>query len=88
MIRGSYYLSGDSVLFLAGVMDVASGRMLRSFDPVGAPLDRAIDALEALRERIAVGLGPLVNVLSLVDPVIPIWFPCPAFPHTGSSWPG
>ena len=61
VIRGSYYLSGDSVLFQAGIMDVASGRMLRSFDPVGAPVDRATAALEALRERIAAGLGALVN---------------------------
>ena len=37
VIRGSYYLSGDSVLFQASIMDVASGRVLRSFEPVGAP---------------------------------------------------
>jgi DNA-binding SARP family transcriptional activator len=61
VIRGSYYLSGDSVLFQAGIMDVASGRVLRSFDPVGAPVERAMDALEALRERIAGGLSPLVT---------------------------
>ena len=61
VIRGSYYLSGDSVLFQAGIMDVASGRFLRSFDPVGAPVERAMDALEALRERIAGGLSPLVS---------------------------
>ena len=61
VIRGSYYLSGDSVLFQAGIMDVASGRILRSFDPVGAPVERATAALEVLRERIAAGLSPLVN---------------------------
>ena len=38
VVRGSYYLSGDSVLFQASIMDVASGRMLRSFAPVGAPV--------------------------------------------------
>ena len=65
VIRGSYYLSGDSVLFQAGIMDVASGRVLRSFDPVGAPVERATDALEALRERIAGGLSPLVNRVHL-----------------------
>ena len=71
VVRGSYYLSGDSVLFLAGIMDVASGRMLRSFDPVGAPLERATDALEALRERIAAGLSPLVNVFNRGIPIDP-----------------
>jgi DNA-binding SARP family transcriptional activator len=81
VIRGSYYLSGDSVLFLASVLDVGSGRLLRSFDPVGAPLDRAIDALEALRERITVGIGPLVNVLSRVpQPVDPDLVPLPSLP--------
>ncbi len=45
LISGSYYLSGDSVLFQASIMDVASGRTLRSFDPAGAPVERATDAL-------------------------------------------
>ena len=71
VIRGSYYRSGDSVLFQAEVMDVASGRVLKSFDPVGAPVERATVALEALRERIAGGLSPLVNVLNRGNPVDP-----------------
>ena len=80
VIRGSYYLSGDSVLFQAGIMDVASGRMLRSFDPVGAPVERATDALEALRERIAGGLGPLVNRENRAGPVDPDLVPPPSLP--------
>jgi DNA-binding SARP family transcriptional activator len=71
VIHGSYYLSGDSVWFQAAIMDVASGRMRRSFDPVGAPVERATDALEALRERIAGGLSPLVNSLNQGYPVDP-----------------
>ncbi len=69
MVRGSYWLSGDSVLFQAGIVDVASGRVLRAFDPVGAPLVRLTAALEALRDRLTGGLGPLVNPVS-VDPDI------------------
>jgi DNA-binding SARP family transcriptional activator len=80
VIQGSYYLSGDSVLFLASLMDVSSGRMLHSFDPVGAPVARAIDALDALRERIAVGLSPLVNVFSRGTPVGPDLAPLPSLP--------
>jgi hypothetical protein len=68
------------VLFLASVMDIGTGRMLRSFDPVGAPLDRAIDALQALRERTAVGIGPLVNVFSWGHPVDPDLVPPPSLP--------
>jgi hypothetical protein len=60
-IRGSYYRSGDSVLFQAGIIDVASGRVLRSLEPVGTSLETPTAALEALREGIAVGLSPLVN---------------------------
>src|SRR5262249_21834531 len=41
LIRGSYFASGDSVLFQAEAVDVASGRVLMSFDPVGAPVDQA-----------------------------------------------
>src|SRR5262245_57506685 len=55
--------------------------MLRSLDPVGAPLDRAIDALQALRERIAVGIGPLVNAFSGgAQPVDPELAPLPSLP--------
>jgi hypothetical protein len=71
LIRGSYYRSGDSVLFQAQVTDVASGRVLKSFDPVGAPVDRAPVALQMLREQIAGGLSPLVNPLNRGDPVDP-----------------
>ena len=80
VIRGSYYLSGDSVLFQAGIMDVASGRILRSFDPVGAPVERAMDALEVLRERIAGGLSPLVDAEIWAGPVDPDLVPPPSLP--------
>ncbi len=72
VVQGSYYLAGDSVLFQASAMDVASGRVLRSFDPVGARLDRATAALELLRERIAVGVRPLIDPIPGADfPVDP-----------------
>jgi DNA-binding SARP family transcriptional activator len=71
LIRGSYYRSGDSVLFQAEVTDVASGRVLKSFDPVGAPVERATVALQMLREQIAGGLSPLVNALNRGNPVDP-----------------
>jgi DNA-binding SARP family transcriptional activator len=71
LIRGSYYASGDSVLFQAQIEDVASGRVLRSFEPVGAPIAQATKALEALRERVAGGLSPLVNALNRGYPIDP-----------------
>jgi hypothetical protein len=62
-------------------MDVASGRFLRSFEPVGAPVDRATSALEVLRERIAAGLSALVTPLSPsgeFGPVDPGFVPPPS----------
>ena len=38
---------------------------------MGAPVERATVALEALRERIAGGLSPLVNVLNRGNPIDP-----------------
>jgi hypothetical protein len=70
-VRGSYYLSGDSVLFQAAIMDVASGRVLRAFDPVGTPLESVTQALELLRERIAAGLSSVVNVFNRGSPIDP-----------------
>jgi DNA-binding SARP family transcriptional activator len=61
VISGSYYRSGDSVVFQGGIADVASGRMLRSFDPAGAPVAKATAALQALQEQVVGGLAMLVN---------------------------
>ena len=87
VIRGSYYLSGDSVLFQASIMDVATGRVLRSFDPVGAPVERA-----DRRPRGAAGAGrsrsqPAGQSRSIAAiPSIPIWWRRRAFQPTASSW--
>jgi DNA-binding SARP family transcriptional activator len=78
VVRGSFYHSGDSVLFQASIIDVPSGRVLRAFDPVGAPVERAPAALEALRERIATGLGPLVDAPNWGRPIDPDVVPPPS----------
>jgi tetratricopeptide (TPR) repeat protein len=65
------------VLFQARLMDVASGRVLRSFPPVGSPIESAVAALEALREQIAAGLSPLVDTLNRGNPVDPDLVPPP-----------
>ena len=80
LILGSYYRSGDSLLFQAAIMEVAGGRILRSFEPVGAPAESATTALDALRERIAAGLGPLVDVLDRGSPIDPDLIVPPSLP--------
>ena len=72
VICGSYYLSGDSLLFQAAAIDVASGKVLRSFEPVGAPLGRATDALELLRERIGAGVRPLIAPITPPGSLFPV----------------
>ena len=80
VIRGSYYRSGDSVLFQASIIDVATGRVLRSLDPVGTSLAAPTAALEVLRERVAAGLSPLVSALNRGYPVDPDLVAPPSFP--------
>src|SRR5262249_6641149 len=60
-------------------VDVPSGRVLRSFAPVGSPADAPGVALEALRNAIAVGLGALVDPANNVSPVDPDLAP-PSYP--------
>jgi len=79
VISGSYYRSGDSVLFQAGITDVASGRVLRAFAPIAVPLEKPVGALEGLRDAIAGGLGALVNPANQYFPVDPDLIPPPNY---------
>ncbi|HEY8258746.1 MAG TPA: BTAD domain-containing putative transcriptional regulator [Gemmatimonadales bacterium] len=80
VVSGSYYRSGDSVLFEANLMDVTSGRVLRSFPSVGAPAGNPADALDELRDAIAAGLGALIDPASRTSPVDPDLVPPPSYP--------
>ena len=79
LISGNYYRSGDSVLIQAGIVDVASGRVLRAFDPVGASVERPTSALVGLGDAIASGLGALVNPANQFFPVDPDLIPPPNY---------
>ena len=72
IIRGSYYRSGDSVLFQAEVADVASGRVLkvvRSGRCAGRACHRRPRGPAGSGSP--GGLSPLVNVLNRGNPVDP-----------------
>jgi DNA-binding SARP family transcriptional activator/TolB-like protein len=79
VIWGNYYRSGDSVVFQASLVDVATGRVLRSFVPMGAPITRPGGALEALREGVAANLSALVNPAGRIFSVDPDLTPPPNF---------
>jgi len=80
IVSGSYYRSGDTVLFEAGIVDVASGRVLRSLDPVGAPADAPAGALKALQEAIGAALGGLIDPANDMSPVDPELVVPPSYP--------
>jgi tetratricopeptide (TPR) repeat protein/predicted outer membrane lipoprotein len=61
VITGSYDQSGDSLVFLASIVDAGSGRVLQALEPVRGPLARRELALEALRQRVTVGLAGLLD---------------------------
>jgi len=59
---------------------VPSGRVLRLFAPVGAPVDAPADALQGLREIVSASLGAMVNPANDVSPVDPDLMPPPSYP--------
>jgi len=61
VVTGSYDQSGDSLVFQAAIIDVRSGRVLQALEPVRGPLARRELALEALRQRVTVGLAGLLD---------------------------
>ena len=79
VIWGNYYRSGDSVLFQASLVDVASGRVL---DPScrPAPRSRARAAhSRALREGVAADISAVVNPAGRIFTVDPDLTPPPNF---------
>src|SRR5881296_3325535 len=61
VVAGSYDRSGDSLVFQAAIIDVGSGRVLQALEPVKGPLARRELALDALRQRVTVGLAGLLD---------------------------
>jgi tetratricopeptide (TPR) repeat protein len=61
VVAGSYDQSGDSLVFQASIIDVPSGRLLQALEPVRGPLARRELALDALRQRVTVGLAGLLD---------------------------
>jgi DNA-binding SARP family transcriptional activator/TolB-like protein len=60
VVTGSYYRSGDSLLFVAAVGD-GNGRVVRTVGPIAASLARPVDAVEATRTRVLTALASIVD---------------------------
>jgi TolB-like protein len=61
VVAGAYYRSADSLVIQASLLDTRSGRVVRAFDPMRAPLTGAEHAIEALRERVMGGVAILLS---------------------------
>jgi DNA-binding SARP family transcriptional activator/TolB-like protein len=59
-IDGSYYRSGDSLLFTANLLD-ARGRVLRSVGPLATSLSTPAAGVEATRARVMVSLASVID---------------------------
>jgi DNA-binding SARP family transcriptional activator/TolB-like protein len=61
VVAGNYYRSRDSLYFSANVVDVESGRILRTLDPVGGPVSDPMPAIEEVRQRVTTALASLTD---------------------------
>lgn len=59
-IDGSYYRSGDSLLFTANLLD-ARGRVLRSVGPLATSVSTPVAGVEATRARVMVSLASVID---------------------------
>jgi TolB-like protein len=57
VVSGSYYLATDTLVVRATIEDAVSGTVLQTVTPVHVPADRAVRALDQLRERVVVALA-------------------------------
>lgn len=66
-VTGTYYArGGDALQFSARILDVASGRVLRVVDSVGASRRNPMEGIEELRQRVATALGTVVDPQSAI----------------------
>ena len=65
-VSGTYYRVGtDSLRFVAQVLDVATGRVLRQIDPVSARATEPLSAAEEVGDRLTTALASIVNPQAL-----------------------
>jgi len=62
VVSGSYYRSGDSLLFQAAVTDVNTGRVVRAVGPVVSGARTPLGGLDELRSRVMSALASVVDV--------------------------
>lgn len=67
VVSGNYYLSSDTLLFQASVVDVRSGRIVRAVGPVVSNVHTPIAALDELRSRVLSAIASAVDTHATQD---------------------
>ena len=62
VVSGSYYRTGDTLVFQAAVMDVRTGRVVRALGPILSSVRAPLAGLDELRSRVMAALALLVDV--------------------------
>jgi tetratricopeptide (TPR) repeat protein len=59
IVTGSYFLQGDSLFFHSQITRARDNRVLAVVDRAGMPLDRPVDAIDLVRQRVLAAIAPL-----------------------------
>ena len=62
VVSGSYYRTGDTLVFQAAVMDVETGRVVRAVGPILSSARTPLAGLDELRSRVMSALASVVDV--------------------------
>ncbi|MEO7041351.1 MAG: BTAD domain-containing putative transcriptional regulator [Gemmatimonadaceae bacterium] len=68
VVSGSYYRSGDSLLFQAAVTNATSDKIVRVVGPIVSNVGRPVAALNELRSRVMTALASQVDMRVANDP--------------------
>ena len=63
MVSGVYYLADEEFQFHASITDVQRGRLIHSLEPVKGPVDKKMEVIQSLREKIMGSLALYFNKL-------------------------
>jgi DNA-binding SARP family transcriptional activator/TolB-like protein len=67
VVSGNYYRTGDSVLFQASIIEVKTGRILRTVGPVVSSVRTPVSALDELRSRVMSAIAFAVDAHATLD---------------------
>ncbi|MEP6494249.1 MAG: BTAD domain-containing putative transcriptional regulator [bacterium] len=62
VVSGSYYKTGDTLLFQAALTNASSGQIIRAIGPIVATTARPVSALDELRSRVMTAIAAAVDM--------------------------